>query len=289
MDAWLEIVREDGTLERQRLEGEKITVGRSPSAGIPIPDARDLDPEHLLVAPRGEGCWVAVAQGATTPVIVGGNKFEHGMLAWNTELTVGKLKLKLTDSLPKDKKTGEKAVSSPILIAFFVIVPLVGWLLLSDPDTSIDATPAAPPPQLVDETVPCPPNTQNVRHRADQDAEAAIAKAERYPFSSQDGVEAVRLYRRAMACYQNVGAQTEARLMEREGNAMARRLDEDYRTHRLRLQRALEQARLPDALIETRSLIELVRHREGDPYLAWLVQLERQLELHIDAAAAESA
>lgn len=287
MDAWLEIVREDGTLERQRLEGEKITVGRSPSAGIPIPDARDLDPEHLLVAPRGEGCWVAVAQGASTPVIVGGNRFEHGMLAWNTELTVGKLKLKLADSLPKDKKT-EKAVSSPILIAFFVIVPLVGWLLLSDEGTSIDATPAAPPPQLVDETVPCPPNTQNVRHRADQDAEAAIAKAERYPFSSQDGVEAVRLYRRAESCYRNVGATTEATQMQREGNAMARRLDEDYRTHRLRLQRALEQARLPDALLETRALIELVRHREGDPYLAWLNQLARQLELAIDAAAAEA-
>ena len=31
---------------------------------IPLPDARDLEPEHLLIAPRGEGCWVAIAQGA---------------------------------------------------------------------------------------------------------------------------------------------------------------------------------------------------------------------------------
>jgi hypothetical protein len=77
--------------------------------------------------------------------------------------------------------------------------------------------------------------------------------------------------------------------MEREGNIMARRIDEDYRTHRLRLERALRQERLSDALIETRALIELVRHRRGDPYLAWLNQLARQLQLHIDQAAAASA
>jgi hypothetical protein len=286
MDAWLEIVREDGTLERQRLEGERITVGRSPSAGIPIPDARELDPEHLLLAPRGEGCWVAVAQGAVTPVIVGGNPFQHGMLAWGTEITVGRLRMKLADSLPKEKKEGGKSVSSPVLIAFFVIVPLVGWLLLSEPDTGIDATPAAPPPPLVDDQVPCPSGGGTVRHRADFDAEAAIAKSERYPFSSQDGVESVRLFREAHACYRAVGEAEAARQMQQEGDAMARRIEEDYRTHRLRLERALGQGRMPDALLETRALIELVRHRRGDPYLAWLTQLERQLELHIDAAAA---
>ena len=37
-------------------------------------------------------------------------------------------------------------------------------------------------------------------------------------------------------------------------------------------------------LLETRALIELMRHREGHPYLLWLRQLARQLQLHIDAA-----
>jgi hypothetical protein len=285
LEAWLEIIREDGTLERQRLEGERITVGRSPSAGIPIPDARHLDPEHLLLAPRGEGCWVAVAQSASVPVYVRGEAFQHGMVAWNTELTIGAIKLKITDSLPKEKKAGgDKPVSAPILIAFFVIVPLVGWMLLSDPDTGIDLTPAAPPPQIFDEEVACSTASGTARHVADRDAEAAIAKAERYPFAAQDGVQAVHLYRHAQACYRAVGAANEARLMEREGNVMARRIDEDYRTHRLRLERALRQSRLADSLIETRALIELLHHREGDPYLAWLNQLARQLQLAIDSA-----
>ncbi len=285
MEAWLEIIREDGTLERQRLEGERITVGRSPAATIPIPDARQLDPEHLMVAPRGDGCWVAVAQNASVAAQVRGEPFQHGMLTWGTEIVIGGLRLKITDKLPKEQKAGgEKPVSAPVLIAFFVIIPLVGWMLLSDPEVGIDATPAALPPELFDEVTTCATTGGPARHRADRDAEAAIAKAERYPFAAQDGVQAVQLYRQAQACYTAVNATQEAQLMQREAEVMSRRIDEDYRTHKLRLERALGQGRLPDALLETRALIEIFRHRQGHPYVAWLEQLARQLQLAIDSA-----
>jgi hypothetical protein len=285
LDAWLEIIREDGTLERQRLEGERITIGRSTSATISIPDARALDAEHLMLAPRSDGCWVAVAQGASTPVIVRGEAFEHGMLAWGAELAVGGLKLRIADRQPDEKKTeGEKPVSAPVLIAFFVAIPLVGWLLLSDPEVGIDATPTAAPPALFDEVSACETEGGTARHRADRDAEAAIAKAERYPFAAQDGVQAVQLYRRAQACYRAVNASTEAALMGREAELMSRRIDEDFRTHKLRLERALAQGRLPDALLETHALQEIFRHRAGHPYVGWLEQLARQLQLAIDSA-----
>lgn len=287
VDVWLEIIREDGTLERQRIEGEQVTVGRSPGAGIPIPDARSLEPEHFLVAPRPNGCWVAVAQGAAAEVRVRGEVFQQGMLAWGTELEVGALRLKITDELPKEKKDpSEKKVSAPVLIAMFIIFPLVGWLLLSGDTSGIDATPTAPPPDIFDEAPSCPESEGNTRHRADQDAEAAIAKSERYPFNSQDGVQAVQRYRRAEACYRAVGASTEAGVMQSEGEQMQRRIEEDYRTHRLRLERALEQGRLADALLETRALRQLLQHKPTDPYVLWLQQLERQLQLAIDSAAA---
>ncbi|MCA9609322.1 MAG: hypothetical protein KC619_27160 [Myxococcales bacterium] len=285
MDAWVEIIREDGSLERQLLQGERITVGRSPSAGIPIPDARHLEPEHLMIAPRADGCWVAVAQGAGAEVRVRGEVFQHGILGWGTEIEVANLKLRITDELPKEKKDpNEKQVSSPIMIVAFLLIPLIGWLLLSGPDTGIDTTPAAPPPSLFDENVACPQGG-SARHRADVDAEAAIAMSERYPFASQDGVQAVRRFQRARACYRAAGAGQEAEIMEREGARMQARIEEDYRTHQLRLRRALEQERLPDALLESRALVELLRHKEGDPYLNWLRLLGRQLQLAIDAAA----
>ena len=92
----------------------------------------------------------------------------------------------------------------------------------------------------------------------------------------------MRLYRRAHACYVALGATADAQRMEREAGLMTRRIEEDYRTHRLRLERSLEHARMSDALLETRALIELLRHKEGDPYLNWLVLLSRQLQLRID-------
>lgn len=285
MDAWLEIIREDGTLERQRLEGERVTVGRSPAADVPIPDARDLEPEHLMIAPRSDGCWVAVAQDAASEVRVRGEPFMHGILSWGTEIEVAGLKLRITDELPKEQKDPtDKKVSAPVMIAFFIIVPFVGWMLLTEADIGLDLTPSAPPPQLFDEDTECP-RSGSARHRADQDAEAAIAKAERYPFAAQDGVQAVRDFRRARACYRAAGAQREAEIMESEAAAMQARIEEDYLTHRLRLERAIEQQRMPDALLETRALIELLRHKEGDGYLVWLRQLARQLQLVIDAAA----
>ena len=61
MEAYVEVIREDGSLERHRIEKDQITVGKSPTAGVPIPDGRDLEPEHLLIAPRGEGCDASLA------------------------------------------------------------------------------------------------------------------------------------------------------------------------------------------------------------------------------------
>ncbi|MBZ0116633.1 MAG: hypothetical protein K8H88_06555 [Sandaracinaceae bacterium] len=283
MDAWVEIIREDGTLERQRIEGEKVTVGRSPAAGIPIPDARTLEPEHLLIAPRAEGCWVAIAQGAQVQAKVRGQPFEHGMLAWGTELELGSVKLRVTDSLPKEKKADGQKTSPLSLVALVIALPVLGWLLLGGPEEDIDATPSAPPPELFDERIECP--TQGggtARNRADRDAEAAIAKSERYPFAAQDGVQAVRLYRQAQACYTALGATEEAQVMAREATLMQRRMEEDYRTHRLRLELSLSQERFPDALLETRALIEILRHK-NHPYVTWLRQLERQLQLRIEA------
>ena len=108
MEAYVEIIREDGTLERTRIEGDQITVGRSPTAGVPLPDARDLEPEHLLIAPRGEGCWVAVAQGAKVTAKVRGQPFQHGMVAWGSEIEIGGLRLQGSQQPPPGENKGQQ-------------------------------------------------------------------------------------------------------------------------------------------------------------------------------------
>lgn len=288
MEAYVEIVREDGTLERHRIEGDQITVGKSPTAGVPIPDGRDLEPEHLLIAPRGEGCWIAVAQGAKIVAKVRGEAFQHGMVTWGTEIELGSVKVKVTDSLPKESKTGEQKTSPVVLIGGVVAVGILAWTLLSDPGGHGLET-EAPAEQLVlfDPEVPCPASGASALYNADEDAEAALAKSERYPFDASDGVESVTLYRRSQSCYTTVGQTDAASRMRAEGDWMQRRIEEDFTTHRLRLTRAMEQERWPDALLETRALIALTRHRDH-PYVQWLMRNERRLQLLVDTGRRRS-
>lgn len=283
MEAYVEIIREDGSLERHRIEGDQVTIGKSPTAGVPIPDGRELEPEHLLVAPRGEGCWVAVAQGAKTAARVRGEIFQHGMVSWGTEIELGSIKVRVTDSLPKEQKTSDQKTSPIVMLGGVAAVLILAWTLLRDPGGhGIETQAPSDPIQLFDAEVRCPSTGASALYGADQDAEAALAKSERYPFDAGDGVESVMLYRRAQACYAAVGQSEAAAVMQREGDWMQRRIEEDFTTHRLRLTRAMEQQRWPDALLETRALLALTRHRRH-PYVEWLVRNERRLQLLVDA------
>ncbi len=289
MDAYVEVIREDGTLERHRIEGDQITVGRSPTAGVPIPDARDLEPEHLRRAPRGEGCWVALAQGSKIGARVRGAAFQHGMVAWGTEIEIGKFKIRITDQLASEKKGGggdEKKTSPVVLLAGVAAVAILAWTLTQDA-VGNDLDTVAPEDELhiFPSDVTCPVTGAGVLARADLDAEAALAKSERYPFDPSDGVESVTLYRQASSCYQGAGVADAATRMQEEATWMQRRIDDDYLSHRFRLERAIEQQRHADALLETRSLLALTRHLDH-PYVQWLTRLERQLQLIVEAQGA---
>ncbi len=281
MDAWVEITRPDGTMERHRIEGDRITVGRSPTAGIPLVNADDLEAEHVLLAPRPDGCWVAVAEGAS-PAIARGEPVQAAVVPWGTELRVGSVELRVTDKPTPTRKAGDGKVSWPVLIAAFVGLPLAGWLLLSEPEAELPMDAGAPPPALFDEPGDCRESGQSALHRAREAAEAASHTSERYPFDAQDGVEAVRHYGVAQACYEAAAKRADAARIGRERQALVQRIDEDYRTHRLRLERALKFQRWDDALREARALDSLTAHRQGDPYVSWLVLLERRLQLIID-------
>ena len=286
MEAYVEVIREDGTLERHRIEGDQVTVGRSPTAGLPIPDGRDLEPEHLLIAPRGEGCWVAIAQGAKVQAKVRGEAFQHGMVAWGTEIEIGGIKLRVADSLPKEKKDGEQKASPVVLIGAVGIMGILAWTMLAEPSGSdIETEAPTDPLSLFDADVACPTSGAQALYSADEDAEGALAKSERYPFDASDGVDSVVLYRRAQACYAAVGQPEASTRMQTEGDWMQHRIEEDYTTHRLRLERAMEQQRWPDALLETRALLSLTRHRDH-PYVQWLTRNERRLQLLVDTAPA---
>jgi hypothetical protein len=178
-------------------------------------------------------------------------------------------------------------VSPPVAIAAIVGIAVFGWLLLGDDGGELPETAATPPP-LFGEAPPCGAEGPGALHAAREAAEAAAAKSERYVFSAQDGVTAVTLYARAEACFGRSGAPADARRMATEREAMTRRIDEDYKTHRLRLERSLHNARFPEALVEAHAIRALTGHLEG-PYVDWLTLLERRLQMLVDKANLKAA
>lgn len=280
MEAYVEVIREDGTLERTRIEGEQITVGRSPTAGVPLPDARDLEPEHLLIAPRGEGCWVAIAQGAKVAAKVRGQPFQHGMIAWGSEIEIGGLRFRVTDKPPQAEAKGKSQASPLVIIAGILGAVVVIWSLQGEEATGLETEAPAPYP-LFTPLAACPvTDPLQATNRAQQSAEAALAKSERYPFDPADGLDSVVLYDTAYLCFNAQHSTAAATEMQRERDYMQHRIQQDYDTHRLRMQRGLELERYDDALLENRALLAMVRERgAGHPYVDWLIRMERQLQL----------
>jgi hypothetical protein len=279
LEAYVEIQRSDGSTERHRLEGEKITVGRSPAATICLPSASELEAEHVMLAPRPDGCWVALARGARVSATHKGSNFEQGMIPWGGDVQIGPYKLVLTEGSPQQQASRR---TSPVAYVALIAIPLAAWMLLSEEEEDLPDVPTTPPPALFADPAPCAFTGAPAAHRARESAEAANAKAERYPFEAQDGVEAVSLYGIASSCYAAAGQDADAQRMTRERDLIARRLDEDYVTHRLRLERALKNEQPRDALAEARALKALTRHLET-PYVTWITMLERRLTMRVDA------
>jgi hypothetical protein len=281
MDPHVEVIHPDGTAESFRLSGERVVLGRSPTAGIPLLDARDLEPEHLLLDPRADGCFVAQSRSAAAPLVSGGNPLTAGVVPWGTELAVGSLRLLLHRTAPRSDRGTLR--SRLLLGAAALAVGLWAWPVLFPGRVQIQEEAGVPAPPLFDPAPDACPvrGVDRAQVRAEDRLQAADAKRERYPFEAQDGVDGVRLYGEAAACFRAGEDPARAEAAERTAAALALHIEEDYRAHRLRLERALELERYDDALFEVQSLRALLEHRD-DPYTGWLAIVERQLLLALE-------
>lgn len=283
MTPYLEIVQADGSSERHPLGGsEHILVGRQPRDGIALPNASELELEHLRLTPRQEGCWFSISQSARVPALVNGQLFTGGLLPWGSALYIGSLWLVVTDSIPVAARP--RRTSPLTAVAALGMVGAAFWLFSGPAEPDLPAIAEVRPPALF--AAPpsaCPEAGPAAVSRAAEAAEAARAKGERYPFAAQDGVRAVELYGLAARCFAAGGRDGDAESATRERKLLAARLDEDYRTHRLKLERAIQGGRTRQALVESRELLSLVAHLEH-PYTTWLRDVERHLSLRTGSA-----
>ncbi len=274
--SYVEIIRADGRVDRHSLERGRTTIGRDAEAEIALADAPELEPMHLLVEPREDGCWVSVARTARTPARRAGTTFENGLVAWGTELDVGAVTFRLAraEVRPSRRRRLAGPARKAALLAgcLWVAATVIG----GPPEGPPRARVPAPPLFADDAPAECPVALAEARARAREATEAAIARAERYPFSPHDGVEAVGQWAAAAACLAVAGEPGAAAEARAERDRLRARVDDDYRAHRLALERALEHRHHAAALDEARLVADLLRDHDGE-YRHWLARLERSL------------
>lgn len=274
MDAYVEVTQPDGTSERFPIEGAQVTLGKSGTAGISLPTAHDLELEHLLIAPRGkEGCWVSTSQGAATPTKLRGKPFTNGMVPWNTDLVIGRFKVRVTNK--KTKVRSAEGPSKIVLIGGGLAVVLGAWTFLGGSDGGVPSSDGIQPPSLfagLDEA--CPADIANVEDAARVEYSGHV-RGDRYRYDPRDGVAAVELYRQAASCFSQVGESSRATDSRLAGEALAAEIDADYASRRLRLHHALEISDWSGAIRETEELVGLTSHLGDDPYVGWLSQTLR--------------
>jgi len=279
MEAFVQVTQRDGSTELFPIEGSQATLGRSGKAGISLPNNSELELEHLLLVPRGnEGCWVSVNQDAKVPVKLGNKVFADSVVKWGAELSIGELKLRLTNKREVVKSGG----TSPIVVVGSVlIVGIVGWMLFRQQQHAPPSSEGLEPPALFGGSVACPtagPPAENARI-AERNADSW---GDRYAYDPQDGVNAVRGYREAEACYTAAGAAADAQRMEREAAKMRDTINQDYAGRRLSLGRAIDSSEYAEALRHCNALLALTEHlpRE-DAYIRWLERTRRFLKARL--------
>lgn len=280
MDGYLEIIHADGKIEQHPLLYARVTVGRSIDASIPLPEVPELEPLHLLLAPRDDGCWVSSAKDARTRTMWQGRIFENGLVPWGSELDAGSVTLRLSSRRATERGRREWAK----LLRKIAMLAVCAWLVWglsatsNKPIRSAVKPPALFPEQTLATT--CPESDTRAAGHGRDALEAARAKAETYAFSPFAGVQAVRLYDLAVSCFRAAGNTDEGEEARRERARLRTRLEDDYRLRCLRIENSIKYERWEEALAGTLIVADMLRDRDG-AYEQWLVQSQRALQIRI--------
>lgn len=282
MDPRIEVVFADGTSETFTLDKDEIVLGRAVDANIAIPDARELEAQHLLLRKQNDGCWVAVAQGAQTPTLVSGKPFQSGVLPWGSEIQIGPFVVVLTG----EDFSKKKADLGPWILGLVVLAAAFGgfvWLRAGGGGPSVKAPRAYP--EIIPAPVTCSvPSAAEARGKTAFDA--ALAKSDRFLFDPQDGIQAIALYTEAESCFTLARQEALAGKARREGQAMQTRVKDSFLAHRLAFERAVEpgQENWEVASREIGQLYRFVEHTNdpvGIAYKRELLSINTQVVLFL--------
>jgi hypothetical protein len=274
----------NGQVEHLNVEGERVLIGSGAHCEIRLPI--DQASVEAVLVQRGSGGVYAQALSFEPPPTINNAPFSQAPLQPESALGVGQVQIYVTIS---DAAGGEAVIAkkqsktSPMTLVLVAICALGAayYFLLQDEDKGPSAQPTQVP-DLWDAPVAACPQTapEQAMARARESAAVADARRERRPFHVQDGVAAVPLYEVASVCFRQGGDQGAAAESANRSAALRAEMQQDFRTHRVRLDHLLSVKDWVSARREVRTLLAYMEGKSGD-YVTWLSNLDRNLKLKV--------
>jgi hypothetical protein len=273
-----QIQHANGRQEQITVEAERALIGSGGHCEIRLP-IDQAAVEHVLIQVGAGGVFAQALNFEPSPTI-GGVPFTQAPLPADVVLGVNQTQMlvSIAGDVVGAGGARPKAKTNPmVLIAGMVGASLVAYMYLSDPGQQTRSEPQDFP-KLWEQTAPtCEKSGQEAIAFATEKRVVADSKRERRMFHVKDGVDAVPLYETTAACYEKGGDKANADAMREISNSLRKELDDDYRTHRMRLQHAMQVNDMETARKEVRTLIEMTEGKES-PYVTYLHVVERDLK-----------
>jgi len=275
-----QIQHSNGRQEQVTVEAERALIGSGAHCEIRLP-IDQAAVEHILIQVGAGGVFAQALSFEPAPTI-GSVPFTQAPLPPDVVLGVNQTQMLV--SIVGDAVAGggvgrkEKGKTNPMLIiAAMAGACLAAYMFLGGEDNMTRVEPQEYPKLWEQGAATCEKGANEAMAFALEKRVVADSKRERRMFHVKDGVDAVPLYETAAACFDKANAKLDADAARDTANALRKELDDDYRTHRMRLQHSMQVKDMETARREVRTLIEMTEGKEG-PYVTYLHVIERDLK-----------
>ncbi len=280
-----QIQHANGRQEVIAVEAERALIGSGAHCEIRLP-IDQCSVEHVLVQVGAGGIFVQALQFQPPPTIAG-VPFTQAPLPPDAMLGIGNTQMLVGLSTEgtglDDKKKKKKSNPAVIVIAVLGLVGGAFVMLAPEGEPALEAPEDVP--KLWDSVIDkCEKPAQEARPYALQIKQLADNKRERRAFHIRDGVDAVPLYESATACFKAGGDPNAASQSAEAAKTLRKEMEDDYKTHRMRMKHALDVKDTSTAHKEARTLLELLQGKQG-AYVEYLTEEERNLKQQLGHSA----
>lgn len=280
----VQIRQPNGQIDQLFIESDRVLIGSGAHCEIrlPVDQARV---EHALIQMGPTGVFVQ-ALSFEPPPTVNNVPVTQGPLPPDAVLGVGQYQITVAvaeGAAPGQAIKKNENKSSPLTLILLVLCSGAALSLLFVDDKKIAAsTVPTDAPELWGPPIAACPQRDRAQALALANERYAVAdsKRERLPFHVQDGIAAVPLFELASACYAAAGERAASTESAKAAVTIRKELNDDYRTHRVRLEHNLATEDLEAARKEVIILLRFTEGKQGD-YVTWLANLDRSLRIKL--------